>query len=201
MRAVQYDDEGLWAAALTGDGQAFGLLFDRHHEVVRRHASRIVQNPTDADDVAAVAFLELWRRRSSVHLTDGSVRPWLFVTATYAARNLSRSRRRYDAFLARLPPAPSQPDAAELAFADDPAAGDPQLASALRRLSLRDQQLVGLVILQDVPVTHAAQVLGLSVPAAKSRLLRARRQLAQRLRDPSPLAGGARTLTPNEVQP
>ena len=57
----------------------------------------------DAEDVAASAFLELFRRRDDVRVVNGSVLPWLLVTASNLARNSARARRRYQEFLARLP--------------------------------------------------------------------------------------------------
>ena len=76
------DDRDLWARACAGDGGAFGVLFDRHHGRVRRHAARLVEDATDVDDVAAAAFLELWRRRRQVRIVDDSVLPWLLAPET-----------------------------------------------------------------------------------------------------------------------
>lgn len=69
--------------------------------------------PHDAEDLTATVLLELWRRRRSVRFVDGSLLPWLIVTATNVLRNSVRARRRYRAFLPALPPAPPAPDPAE----------------------------------------------------------------------------------------
>jgi len=178
------DDAGLWARSRTGDGGAFAALYDRHRDRVFRHAARLVGDRHDAEDVLAAAFLELWRRRDDVRLVGGSVLPWLLVTASNVARNLTRGTRRYRALLARLPREPDAADAADLAFADDlGAVVHPALATALRSLDHRDLHLVTLVALEGLPIAEAAELLHLSPAAAKSRLHRARLRLRDQLAD------------------
>ena len=92
-----------WAAVLESDGNAFAAVFDLHRDRVYHHALRMTTSVHDAEDVAAAAFFELWRRRRSVHLVNDSVLPWLLVTTTNLARNLTRGLRRYRALLATLP--------------------------------------------------------------------------------------------------
>jgi DNA-directed RNA polymerase specialized sigma24 family protein len=103
MGNVEADDGGLWARSLQGEGEAFGLLFDRHRDRVFRHAYRLAGERHDAEDIMSTAFLELWRRRLKVRMVDGSVLPWLLVTTTNVARNSKRSAFRYRKLLDSLP--------------------------------------------------------------------------------------------------
>lgn len=167
----------LWRESLGGDGRAFGALFDLHQPRVYRHACRLVENAFDAEDVTGAAFLELWRRRESVRLVDGSVLPWLLVTTSNVARNARRSLRRYRAFLDSLPRGAIEPDAAELAFREGWGGVSPELRAALRALNAQDLALISLVVLEDLPLSQAGAALGLSPSAAKSRLHRARQRL------------------------
>jgi RNA polymerase sigma factor (sigma-70 family) len=177
------DEAALWRRSLDGDGDAFGGLFDLHRDRIHRHACRLVDTTTDAEDVVASAFLELWRRRDDVHVVDGSVLPWLLVTATNAARNLARARRRHRDFLGRLPRTSSSPDPADLVLDHGALAIDPAMLAALRGLNARDLQLVTLVVLEDLSLADAAAALGISHTAAKSRMHRARARLRDRLGD------------------
>ena len=70
-------EAGLWARSLDGDAEAFGVLFDQHRDRVFGQASRLVGGRHEAEDIAASAFLELWRRRNDVRLVGGSVLPCL----------------------------------------------------------------------------------------------------------------------------
>ena len=174
------DDEArLWSLARGGDAQAFAAVFDLHRDRVFRHALRLLGSWPDAEDVAASAFLELFRRRGDVRLVNGSVLPWLLVTAANLARNFSRARRRYHEFLERLP------HTGEAASAD---AGmsldlDPGLLRALRQLPDEDVALLALVALEDFAIADAAAALGISAAAAKTRLHRARQRIRRTLPD------------------
>ena len=96
------DDATLWARAGQGDGEAFGVVFDRHRDRVLGHALRLTRHRHDAEDVAALVFLEAWRRRAAVRVVDGSVLPWLLVTTGHVAQNAARARRRHGLALAKL---------------------------------------------------------------------------------------------------
>jgi RNA polymerase sigma factor (sigma-70 family) len=175
--ALVLDESALWARSLEGDGDAFGALFDVHRDRVYRHACRMVEGRHDAEDVTGAAFLELWRRRASVRVVHGSVLPWLLVTASNIARNVSRGSRRHRAFLDRLPRSPHAPAAADVAFTEDLRGADPALRAALGALSADDQALISLVVLEDMSLADAADVLRLTPGAAKTRLHRARQRL------------------------
>lgn len=177
------DDRDLWARACDGDGEAFGVLFDRHHTRVRLHAGRLVEDAGDVDDVAAAAFLELWRRRRQVRIVDDSVLPWLLVVTTNVTRNLARSRKRYRRFLGALPPPRPALDAADEAFAAGATDVGVRVRRALRSLSDIDARLIALVAVAELSIAEAAEATGLTVSAAKSRLHRTRVRLREELGD------------------
>ena len=163
-----------WRVALLGDREGFGEIFDRHQQRVFRHSIALVPSPDDARDVVAVAFLEAWRRRAGVRFVDGSLLPWLLVTATHAAQNISRSARRYRALLERVPPSPPVPDPAD-AFDDTPA------MAALGSLPRAQQYVVTLCIIEGLTLAEAADVLRIPLGTVKSRLARAKSRLRDEL--------------------
>jgi len=183
---VAGDDVGevaLWTRSLSGDAEAFAEIFDRHRDRVFRQAARLVEGREEAEDIAAAAFLELWRRRQDVRLVSGSVLPWLLVTTSNLARNAVRATRRYRAFLARLPRQEPAPDAATIAM-DGPALGiQPELRAALRSLPEQDLHLLSLVAFEDLALADAAAVLNITPSAAKTRLHRVRARMRVQLGD------------------
>ena len=181
--SVVESDEGLWRRSLAGDGEAFGGLFSRHRDRVFRHACRLVEARHEAEDVTASAFLELWRRRADVRLVEGSVLPWLLVTATNLGRNTARGTRRYRRLLERLPRAEEQPDTADVALGTHALGVDARIRAGLRSLNKTDAHLFVLVGLEGYPVTAAAEQLGLSISAARARLHRVRTKLREQLGD------------------
>ena len=88
------EDRDDWAGVCADDEAALARLFDRHGDRLFRHASRLLSVREDAKDAVVIAFSELWRKRRSVRLVDGSPLPWLLNTVSNAARNLERT---YDA--------------------------------------------------------------------------------------------------------
>lgn len=164
-------DRRVWERVLAGDSREFGVLFDRHRDRVFRHLLRSVDDRTDAEDLTATVFLELWRHRRSVRFVDDSLLPWLLVTAGNVARNAARARRRYRLFLARLPQPATVQDAAETAA--DTLALDERLSA----LPTADRRLVTLTALEGFSLREASEAVGISYPAAKMRMSRIRSRL------------------------
>lgn len=163
-------DRSDWALGVAGDGRAVGRLFDRHAARLRRHVRGLVPTPDDADDVVAVVFLEAWRKRDHVRFVDDSMLPWLLVTATNTAHNLTRSSRRHRSFLGRFPVDDPAPDPAD-SFTDAEA------VTALRGLPIADQRVLSLCVLEGLSEREAATVLGVPPGTVKSRLHRAKARL------------------------
>ncbi|HEX3803571.1 MAG TPA: RNA polymerase sigma factor [Solirubrobacteraceae bacterium] len=183
VRSSARNEERLWRRSLEGDGAAFGRLFDLHRDRVFRHACRLAESRQDAEDLVACTFLELWRCRDRVRVADGSVLPWLLVTATNLSRNAARGRRRYRQLIERLSRADDHPDVADLAAENRALGMDATLQAALRSLGKTDAQLFALVALEGYSVGDAAELLKLSVPAAQTRLHRTRVTLRTQLGD------------------
>ncbi len=184
MRTVQVvradDEEGAdWEASLANDASAFVSIFDRHRNRVYRHALRMTANVHDAEDVTAAAFFELWRRRKTVRLVDGSVLPWLLVTTTNQARNVARSLRRYRALLASLPHGEDMRSAEDEALQRiEETRISAQVREALLTLTPSDAALIALTAFEHCSNAEVAAVLGISEGAARTRVRRARARMA-----------------------
>ncbi len=162
-------DAADWVRVRAGDPAGLAVLFDRHAARLFRHACRLLTVREDAKDAVTIAFFELWRRRSSVRLVEGSPLPWLLNTVAHVARNLERSGRRYRALMARAP----RRDAAGEPSGND----DSGVLAALKRLPAREQSVVVLRVLEGYPERATAQTLGIPEGTVKSRLARARAKL------------------------
>lgn len=176
------DEAAAWASVLRGDGDAFVAIFDQHRDRTYRHALRLTANMHDAEDVVAGSFLELWRRRKSVRLVDGSVLPWLLVTATNLSRNVTRSLRRYRSLVASLPRAESAQSAEDVVVRQiEELRLTVELRDALVGLSPSDVALITLTVYEGYSSTQIATALGISDGAARTRLHRARSRMAEAL--------------------
>ncbi|WP_460776346.1 RNA polymerase sigma factor [Microbacterium sp. GXF7504] len=159
----------LWQQVRGGDESALGTLFDLLQDRLFRHARRMLSNREDAKDAVVIALFELWRKRTSVRVVDGSPLPWLLVTVTHTAQNLERSARRYRALIHRTPAAAT--------VAPPQADDETGVLAALRRLPAAEQSVVVLTVLSGYPEREAAQTLGIPVGTVKSRLARAKAKL------------------------
>jgi RNA polymerase sigma-70 factor (ECF subfamily) len=92
----------------------------------------------------ATAFLELWRRRDTVRVVEGSVLPRLLVTTTSAAGNSGRASLRYRKLLSSLQRSEQATAAGRDSQYQD--AMDDAAALALRTRGSKDLQLVTLVV-------------------------------------------------------
>ncbi|WP_144828937.1 RNA polymerase sigma factor [Microbacterium sp. BH-3-3-3] len=159
----------LWPRARDGDRAAFRTLFDRHEQRLFRHAVRLLSVREDAKDAVAIAFLELWRKRRTVRLVDGSPLPWLLNTVTNTVRNLERSGRRHRLALSRID---HDPRHAEIAARDESG-----ILGVLATMPVRDQQVLVLSAMQGYTEAEIAAALGVAPGTVKSRLSRAKARL------------------------
>ncbi|ROQ05619.1 RNA polymerase sigma-70 factor (ECF subfamily) [Rathayibacter sp. PhB93] len=181
MTDSETTEADLWERARRDDGDAFAILFDRHCARVYHRALGLLADPHDAEDVAAAAFFELWRKRRTVRVVQGSILPWLLVTTVNLARNAQRSSARYQKVLRTMP------------RSDNAAPPDPQLietrtrlASSLRQLTSADAALFVLTAIEDLPIAQAAEAVGVKSSAARMRLHRVRTRLRTDLHDLNP---------------
>ncbi|WP_104196264.1 RNA polymerase sigma factor [Cryobacterium sp. M15] len=181
MQNSENTEATLWERARHDDGVAFSLLFDLHQARIYHRALALMANTHDAEDVAAAAFFELWRKRRMVRPVHGSVLPWLLVTTVNLSRNSQRARTRYERVLRTLPRAQTMapPDAAALETKQ-------RLTESLAHLSAVDGALFILTTLEDLPLAEAAEVVGLKASTARMRLHRARERIRVDLHDLRP---------------
>jgi RNA polymerase sigma factor (sigma-70 family) len=182
VRGFVLDEPAVLDRIHDGDADAFGALFDLHHERVFRQALRLTDSVHDAEDVTAVVFLEAWRRRDSMRVVNGTVIGWLLVTANNVFRNQLRSKRRYRDALAHLPLPEHTPD--HSGTVDDRLDTDARrsaVRAAIAGLPKRDQDIITLCVFEELSTTDAAEALGIAAGTVKSRLSRAKTHLAAAL--------------------
>ncbi|MFE0044296.1 RNA polymerase sigma factor [Streptomyces albireticuli] len=168
----------------AGDPEAFRRLFREHAQLVHRYALRSTGDWATADDVVSLTFLEAWRLRDRLRVDGDSARPWLMGVAVNVLRNISRTARRHEKALARMPARDTVPDfAGELV---DRMADAEQLAAAKRalgKLRRAEREVVTLCVWSGLSYAEAAEALGVPLGTVRSRLFRARerlRRLAER---------------------
>jgi len=166
-------DAELILRARQGDGDAFGILVERHAPLVRRLTRAVLRHREDADDAAQDAFLSAWVALDRFDL-KAPLGPWLARIALNAARDLLRRRRVRvtdpvpDTLAAAGPSPEAETDRALLRF---------RLGKALA--DLPERQRVAVVLFEVEGYSHAEIGKLLDVPegTVRSDVFHARRRL------------------------
>ncbi len=188
---IQMNDAELVRKAQAGDFDAFGRLIEQYRPKIYGLALRLSKNRQDAEDIFQETFLKaidnIRRFRG-----DSSFGTWLYIIAlnTVRARYRNREPKELLPLDAYLPEHTGHRDTGETpADWNDPLTKltadelRDRLQAALDRLPLKYRMPFVLRYTQDMPVAEVAKVLGLSLAAAKSRILRARLALQSFLND------------------
>jgi RNA polymerase sigma-70 factor, ECF subfamily len=182
------EELALVQAAQGGDIVAFEQLLKRYDRNVFRIAQHITQNREDAEDVVQDAFLKAYQKLDQFQ-GNSKFYTWLVRIAVNEALMRLR-KRKSDKTVSMDDEVETEEGTMPREFADWSPNPEQQLSQAELK-DLLGRTIQGLpasfrtvFVLRDVEgmsTEETAEMLGLSVPAVKSRLLRARLQLRERL--------------------
>jgi RNA polymerase sigma-70 factor, ECF subfamily len=188
IREPVSDELALVRAAKRGDDQAFEELVRRYDRNVFRIAQHITQNREDAEDVVQEAFLKAYGNLAQFQ-EQSKFYTWLVRIAVNEALMKLR-RRRPERTVSLDEDIKTEDDSLPREVADwSPNPEQMYNQAELREILTRTIQGLPagfrtVFVLRDVEglsTEETAQALELSIPAVKSRLLRARLQLRDRL--------------------
>jgi RNA polymerase sigma-70 factor (ECF subfamily) len=177
-------DELLVLAAKRGDHCAFEMLVYRHRPKMLRTAMRFTRNTADTEDVVQVGF-----QKAFMHLQKfeghSSFSTWLTSIVRNEVCTLLQ-KRGSKVEIPLVQPNAENGAALSLDFGDSSPNAEYRclqqeqneiLSAAINELKPGIRRAVELRILGELLTEEVAGVMGLSVPAVKSRVLRGRRQL------------------------
>jgi RNA polymerase sigma-70 factor, ECF subfamily len=170
-------DLDLLRAAAAGDGAGSRGLVDRHLRALHAFSSRLLGDPSEAEDVCQEAFVKLWQLAPSWTPGQAKIGTWLYQVALNGCRDRLRRRR---------PEAAVEPEALH-SNALGPGGQHERderhtrLHQAIAELPPRQREALVLFHLQGHSQTEVAAVLEVSVDALESLLARGRRALRTRL--------------------
>lgn len=173
---TQPTDLDLWRRIHDDDPDAFGQLFERHGPTVHRYAVRRTADPTAADDIVSLVFLEVWRRRKQVVLHQPAALPWLYGVAANVLRAQGRARRRHAHALERLAALPG-PSAVLVERQVEASVATDSILRQIDALPRRYQEVLILSVVEHLSHAEIAVALDISAGTVKSRLSRARSRL------------------------
>jgi RNA polymerase sigma-70 factor, ECF subfamily len=186
-QVVKEDEPILVAAAKSGDLNAFDTLVNRYERKIFRLAQNITQNKEDAEDAMQEAFLKAFEHLGEF---EGNSRfyTWLVRIAVNQALMKLRKRRPNQVSLDEEIDTGEEMLTREIEdWGPSPEERFKQnelgdiLNEAIQELDPSFRIVFQLRDIEELSTEETAETLGLSIPAVKSRLLRARLKLRQRL--------------------
>jgi RNA polymerase sigma-70 factor (ECF subfamily) len=183
-----FDESALVANAKAGDTQAFPDLVKQYERKIYRLAKHITQNDEDAEDVLQETFLKAYEHIDNFH---GNSKFYTWIVRIAVNESLMKLRKRKgDRTVSLDEPVDTGEEmvAREIAVWED----NPEmqysreemqqiLDEAVQSLKPDFRTVFMLRDIEELSTEETAETLGISIPAVKSRLLRARLALREKL--------------------
>ncbi len=188
--AAHLEDSKLISDGLQGDRNAFEILFSRYRPILYRLAQRILRNHEESEDAVQNCSLVAFRKMESFKY-EGAFRSWLARILVNEAITILRKRKRTYSSECLIPQ--ERAEAADLLPHPGPnpeqILSQKQSANALMRklsqLSSGQRAVLLLCEIYEYTAEEVGAMLQVAPGAIRSRLFRARKQLASRLSSPS----------------
>ena len=167
---AEESDEQLAKLAAKGDAAAFELLVVRYQDRLYTLALRITSSEADARDCVQEGLISAWRALDRFR-GDARFSTWIYRIVVRKAYDVIERRKRT--------PQPVDEVPAVATSIDAPASID--LMAALGDLDLDFRTVIAACDIVGMSMEETAEMLDLPAGTVKSRLHRARAQLAQQL--------------------
>ena len=171
-----------------GDMEAFRELIEAHQYRVIAAVTKMLGDQAEAEDIAQQVFVRVWKSAPRYEPT-AKFTTWLFkITRNLVLNELRRRKRHFTNSIDER----DNEDQPAIQFADtgtkapDLAMLDDEMQAAIQRAidELPEVQRFAIILRRydEFSYDEIAEIMGLSVPAVKSVLFRARTDLREKLR-------------------
>lgn len=182
MEMTQQEQEALWLQqAMKGDRDAFGRLIEAYQGPVYNLAYRMLSNVGEAEEAAQEAFIRAFTRLDSYDPAHKFSTWMLSITSNYCIDIIRKRRAILLSIDEPLPPHPALMSEREKG-PEGQALHHEQEVLVQRLLQTLPEEYRQAVVLRywyDLSYEEIAEMMDTSVSAIKSRLFRARRDLAE----------------------
>ena len=179
------EDEKLVEMARLGDRSAFNTLIQKYYSTCLKRATFMIRNRGDAEDEVQNACWKAFQRLEQ-YRGEGTFSAWLSrIVENQCLMRIREERKSAFVYLDESTESNVRLELVGQRANPEDELGEQQVAKLIRReISLIPPLLRNVMLLRDVaqlPMPDVASRLGVSVPAAKSRLMRARAELRLRV--------------------
>jgi RNA polymerase sigma-70 factor, ECF subfamily len=190
MAAASDADAQLMLRVNRGDAAAFATLVEQYKQPVLNFVARSLRDPTEAEDLAQVVFVQAWKSRAR-YRASAKFSTWLFTIARNLCLNELRRRARHPAEPLDAPhpehegePLHQPPDAQTVSPPDAllHAELERKIEEALAALPENQRTAILLCRQEELSYEEIAEVIGCSLSATKSLIFRGRETLKLQLK-------------------
>jgi RNA polymerase sigma-70 factor, ECF subfamily len=187
MNRVASSDEELMAWTAKGDGYAFELLVRRHQAFVMNLIYRYVGDRARAKDLAQEVFLRIWRAARGYE-PEAKFTTWIYrITANFCLNELKSANKNKlpltrgaieEAQTLNEEITDASPSAEDVLLAEERSR---QISKALQGLPENQRMALILKRYDNLSYDEISKILECSVSAVESLLVRAKRNLQEKL--------------------
>lgn len=163
---------------MSDDPEVFGRFVKNHQTLVFSFLGRMGFSQTEAEDLAQDTFLRVWQHRHSYQPDQAKVSTWLCTITRNIALNHIEKKGRRPAELSEEPASITATDTASNPEYQTVLQQDiERLNHTLQALNVDERSAIALHYADELSTRDAAQVMGCSAGAFRTRLTRARKKL------------------------
>ncbi len=184
LHAHQTEERSLIAAAVQGDVEAFGLLYQSYAGKVFRYVAYRVQPQAEAEDLTAQVFLNAWKAIERYQQQTTPFLAWLYTIAHNQVINHGKSKNQNTVFR----PIDEAYDLADSSRYNNPEwhsdrqAEYEELRQAVLKLPYDQQQVIYLRYVEDLGHAEIGRLMGKSDVTVRGILFRAHEALRKILK-------------------
>lgn len=163
--------------AIRGDEQAFTLLYEQHFQSIFKFVSMRVGDKETAEDLTSTIFLKAWQKLSGFELRGIPFRAWLFRIARNAIIDHYRTSKK--AVPLDLVNEDKLPRTKSLSDQVADSLEAEEVIRLLRQLTLDQQNVLIMRLVNGLSTTEIAQVMGKQEGAIRALQMRGLQALAK----------------------
>lgn len=171
---INKTDEELMVLVAKTDEKAYNVLLRRFLPLATSYTHKVINNLSYEDEVIQDTFLRLWKYAKKYKKSNGSVKTWFYKILSNSCRTFLKSKKHH----LNLDEAKHIED---INTNIEKTAIVKQENTFLRKkissLNSREQQAIILNYFEDYSNKETADLMGISVKAVETLLVRARRKL------------------------
>lgn len=184
---LQTTDRALLTRIANGEALALRELYARHADRIYNTAISYVQNPVDAEEVTQDVFTKVWRSAENFK-AESQVTTWVYRITVNTALTALKKRQRYG-FLGALTASHDPPDFHHPNAVLEERELNQALFANIYRLPDRQKTAFILSYVEELPRAQVAEVMGITLKATESLLMRAKSGLRTALKNDYPHRG------------